>query len=374
RYNEIALKKGNRRRFEDLLCRQIDEKLTAAGLTGRLRRTWGRIFLYCSGPAEAVEACLGGTPGVASYSRGFEIEKTPDFFQAAGEAVKIILGPDSDFSFKIETRREDKKFPMNSLQISREFGGYIFELFRGCRVDVHSPQYRIDVEIRDGIFISAGKSEACGGLPVGTAGRVLPLLSGGIDSPVAGKMLMVRGLSLAALHFTSYPFTSHDAEEKVRSLSIMLKRYDPALSLYFCNILDIQKQIKSHCAERYFTVLLRRAMMRIASLHAHALGIPALATGESVGQVASQTIEGLVCSDDVADCPVLRPCIGLNKEMIIAQAQAIGTFTKSIEPHADCCTLFSPRHPATHPLLADVEAQEKLIPGYFEMIMAALPG
>ncbi|HBE01394.1 MAG TPA: tRNA 4-thiouridine(8) synthase ThiI [Spirochaetia bacterium] len=362
RYNEIALKGKNRGFFEEMLANDIRSRFAAQLIDCSVRKTRGRIYIYSSAPDEKTSSLLETIPGIASYSQGYELEKQTDFFKQASQAVRLLTAPFENFSFKIEARREDKTFPFDSMQLCRDFGGFLLEIFPAARVDVHNPEKFIELEIRDCIYISIGKTRACGGLPGGSTGKIMLLLSGGIDSPVAGKMLAVRGISLYALHFSSYPFTSRESEEKVISLARALSRFSPNLRLFISNILPVQKQIRACCEEKYHTVILRRCMMKIACLTAVQNEIPALATGESIGQVASQTLESISCSNAASSLPVLRPCIALNKDEIIDQAKKIGTFNLSIIPHDDCCTLFSPPNPSTKPRLQDIINNEKMIP------------
>jgi thiamine biosynthesis protein ThiI len=282
-----------------------------------------------------------------------EIKKTAEAY--LGDALR------GAGTFKVESRRADKTFPLKSPEISAELGGALLEAFPHLKVDVHHPDVKVVCEIRDlSACIHASATEAAGGLPVETSGRGLLLLSGGIDSPVAGWMMARRGLRLDAVHFQSPPYTSPKAREKVVELAGLISRWSGDIDLYIVPFTAVQEQIKEHCHPELFTVIMRRCMMRIAQEIAAKAGSACLVTGESLGQVASQTMGGLAATDAVAEIPVLRPCIGMDKEDIVRIARKIGTFEKSIEPYEDCCSLFSPKHPKTNPALAAVAEEEAL--------------
>ena len=261
-------------------------------------------------------------------------------------------------TFKVETKRSDKRFPLNSIQISCEVGGEIYEKL-GIDVDVNHPDMVVHVEIREqAADIHAGQLDGAGGMPVGSGGHGMLLLSGGIDSPVAGYMMAKRGLAVHAVHFESFPYTSERAREKVLELASLISAYCGTVRTQVVSLTKIQETIAKNCDEEYFTLLLRRSMMRIAEKIALRQNCGALITGESLGQVASQTMQALHVTDSAVDMVVLRPCIGMDKEEIVSIARKIDTYETSIQPYEDCCTVFTPRHPKTRPELAKVIAQE----------------
>ena len=263
-------------------------------------------------------------------------------------------------SFKADARRSDKAFPYKSPQISAEVGGAVLSALPGIKVDVNNPDIVVMVEIRESAaYIHAGKFRGAGGMPAGSSGRGLLLLSGGIDSPVAGYMMAKRGVEIEALHFESFPYTSERAREKVLELARILSYYTPyGIKVHVISLTHIQEELKNNCEEDYFTLLLRRYMMHLASRVAKQYNCRALITGESLAQVASQTMQAIAVTDNAADLPVFRPAIGMDKEEIIQTARKIGTFDTSILPYEDCCTVFTPRHPRTKPELEKVLVQE----------------
>lgn len=264
-------------------------------------------------------------------------------------------------SFKVETKRVDKSFPMDSLEVSRELGARILESQPGLRVDVHNPDFKLYVDIKNSAFIYHKKIKTYGGLPLGSNGRGLLLLSGGIDSPVAGFLMAKRGVQIDGLHFHSYPFTSQRAEEKVLDLAKILCRYLTKMTIYSVNILEIQKEINKNCPPEQMTVLSRRFMMRIANEIAKRKDYSSFTTGENLGQVASQTLGGLTVTDNVAEQIVFRPLIGMDKVDIIDWANRIGTYETSIQPFEDCCTVFLPKHPSLKPTVEEMEESEKAL-------------
>src|SRR5699024_6461539 len=266
-------------------------------------------------------------------------------------------------TFKVEAKRADKSYPMKSPEICRELGAYLLDKHHHLRVDVHAPQLEIMVEIRDhAAYVHGPKVEAAGGLPVGTSGRALNLLSGGIDSPVAAWCMARRGLALHHIHFASPPYTSLRAKLKVQKLAQQLVEYTGNCTLLVVPYTKPQEYIRDHAPDVLFTVLMRRSMLRIANRVAKKLELQALITGESLAQVASQTMAALACTDAAQDLPVLRPCIGMDKTEIIALSRRIGTFETSIVPYEDCCTIFTPPHPTTSPTLAEILAAEGAMP------------
>jgi thiamine biosynthesis protein ThiI len=296
--------------------------------------------------------------GVHSVCRAIELEKT-DFQAVRDMAVQMMQNETG--SFKVEARRSDKRFPMDSPAINADIGGYVLERVPALTVDVHRPQHLLSVEIRDKVYLYTKPIPGVGGMPVGTNGRATVLLSGGIDSPVAAWMVAKRGVSMSAVHFQSPPYTSERARDKVVKLAQLLSESLCGIRLHLVPFTDIQMQIHEKCHPDYTTLIMRRYMMRIAARIAHAERAQALVTGESIGQVASQTMHALQCTDAVADMPVFRPLIGFDKQEIITLAEKIGTFETSSLPYEDCCTVFTPKHPATKPKMEIIlEGEAKL--------------
>lgn len=296
--------------------------------------------------------------GFASVTRAVACEKTMDAIFAAAKAYlpEKLRGYKT---FRCEAKRSDKMFPLKSPAIAAEVGGVILEAMPELSVDLTHPDITVRVEIRDKMaYIHAGQERGAGGIPLGSGGKGLLLLSGGIDSPVAGYMMAKRGLYIDALHFESYPYTSEQAREKVLELAHALCEYCREIRVHVISLTHIQEVLRDTCEEEYFTLLLRRFMMELANRTAAAKECTALITGESLGQVASQTMAAICVTDEVARYPVLRPCIGLDKEEIVERARQIGTFDTSILPYEDCCTVFTPRHPKTRPELSKVMQQE----------------
>jgi len=277
-------------------------------------------------------------------------------------SIKIMeekLSKETINTFKVSTNRVDKSFPVKSPEVSREIGATILKEFNALSVDVHNPEVYLYIDIKENCYIYIDKIKGYGGLPVGTNGQGLLLLSGGIDSPVAGFMMAKRGVEISGVHYHSYPFTSERAEEKVKNLAEILSLYAGPIKLYSVNILEIQKEINAKCPEDEMTIISRRFMMRIAERIAKENGIDALITGENLGQVASQTINGISVINAVVDMPILRPLIGFDKVDIIDLAKEIETYETSILPYEDCCTLFLPDHPVTRPKLKNIEKSEE---------------
>jgi len=274
-------------------------------------------------------------------------------------------------TFKVEAKRSDKAFPLSSPEISAQTGGEILSMMPRLRVDVHHPDVTVRVEVRDtAAYVHAGQFKGAGGLPVGASGKGLLLLSGGIDSPVAGWMMAKRGVKLEALYFESMPYTSEQARGKVLDLAALVARWAGSMQVNVISLTHIQEELVKHCDEEYFTLLLRRFMMRLANRVAALRGCESLITGESLGQVASQTMQALHVTNSVAAYPVFRPCIGMDKEEIVQISRMIGTFETSILPYEDCCTVFTPKHPKTRPEPEKVEAQEQKLP-YDELLEEA---
>jgi thiamine biosynthesis protein ThiI len=297
--------------------------------------------------------------------------------ECAAEAMRALCpgaGAGGALRFKVETKRGDKRYPMTSPEISRDVGEYLLGHVAGLEVDVANPDAILYIEVRERAYVYTGKIMGFGGLPVGSNGKAMLLLSGGIDSPVAGFMMAKRGVELEAVHFYSYPYTDERAKQKVVRLAEILAGYFCSLKLHVVPFTDIQLAIRDSCREEYLTIIMRRFMMVIADRLAASRGAQALVTGESVGQVASQTIMGLTVTDKAAELPVFRPLIGMDKNEIIEYARRIGTFETSILPYEDCCTVFTPKHPKTKPRLADAEREERRVPGGAALIDAAVAG
>lgn len=360
KYGEIALKGQNKRTFEDVLVKNIKQRLSPLG---EFRFQRAQSTLYITPPDSAtIEPALDRISkifGIAAYCRALSLPK--DFEEirvAAQEYAKVELEGIS--TFKVEAKRSDKNFPLNSMELTRELGGAILESMPNLKVDVHNPEVVITVEIRDfAAYLHAKRLIGARGLPVGTSGKALLLLSGGIDSPVAGYMMAKRGIEVGAIHFVSPPYTSERAQLKVERLCESLTDYCGSILFYCVPFTDIQVAIRKHCPEELFTVIMRRMMMKIACIIAYKNKYSALITGESVAQVASQTLSAIACTDIASDIPVLRPVIGMDKVDIIDISRAIGTFDTSIEPYEDCCTVFTPKHPRTRPNIKEVLRAEE---------------
>lgn len=360
---EIVLKGLNRRTFEDVLKKNIRHAISHLG-SFEIKSAQSIIYVKpLSDDIDLDEACLkiSRVFGIVSYSRAAICEEktlesiiatAPVYLEKELKAVK---------TFKVEARRSDKRFPYKSPEICAELGGVILDKFPHLSVDVHNPDLIVNVEVRDfGAYVHGAAHKGAGGIPVGTSGNAAILISGGIDSPVAAYMMAKRGLKLTAVHFASPPYTSKRAEDKVVRLLRRVSRYAGKMTMYTVPFTKIQETIKNECPEELFTIIMRRLMMQISSRIAADNDCTALITGESLGQVASQTIGALSCTDDAADLLVLRPLIGMDKQEIIDISYKIDTYDISIEPYEDCCTVFTPKHPRTRPVLKYVkEAQEK---------------
>lgn len=360
---EIVLKGLNRKTFEDILIKNLKRRLAAIGQF-QVRSAQSTITItpvYDDADMDEAVDCVSKVFGIATFSRACVAEKDIETIkQSAAEYLADTLeGIDT---FKVEAKRSDKKFPLTSPQICTEVGGYLLEKFPNLSVDVHNPDITVTVEVRDfAAYIRAGVIKGAGGIPVGTGGKAAVLISGGIDSPVASYMMAKRGLELTAIHFASPPYTSERAEEKVVELLKKVSAYSGRMNMYTVPFTKIQEQIKEKCHEEYFTIIMRRFMMKIAERVAKQNDCLALITGESLGQVASQTIGAIACTDNACNMPVFRPLIGMDKEEIIEISRKIDTFDISIQPYEDCCTVFTPKHPRTRPVLADVIAEENKI-------------
>ena len=373
KYGEIALKGLNKHTFEDVLVKNMRYRLKSSG-NFSISRSQSTIYIEPKDTEADIDSALTSMTkvfGLAKVCKAVVLEKDWDsIITTAPEYLEDILA--SVRTFKVIARRSDKRFPMNSPQIMREMGGVLLEAFPHLSVDVHNPQIIITVEIREQhAYVHADNVNGAGGMPVGTSGKALLLLSGGIDSPVAGYMLAKRGVKISAIHFESPPYTSERARMKVERLALKMSEYCGAIDFYCVPFTKIQEQIKGNCHEDYFTVIMRRIMMEIAQEIANANEIHSLVTGESIGQVASQTMQAIACTDVVAKIPVFRPVIGMDKSEIVAISRVIDTFETSIEPYEDCCTVFTPRHPKTKPSIAEVEEQQNKF-DFSELISEAI--
>lgn len=356
---EIVLKGLNRRNFEIQLVRNIKKKIEHLGkFTICISQSTIYIKLNKNIDVDEVLKELSKVFGIANFSKAAVCEKDLKDIQ---EKVCEYLEDELSIikTFKVETKRADKKFKLKSPEVSREVGGYILEKFPNLTVDVNNPDLVVNVEIRDNnAFVRGNSIEGAGGIPVGMGIKAVSLISGGIDSPVASYMMSKRGLQLVAVHFASPPYTSPRAQEKVERLLKKVAQYSGKIEMVTVPFTKIQEEIKAKCKEEYFTIIMRRFMMKISELIAKKCGCLALVTGESLGQVASQTLEAISCTNAVVDMPIFRPLIGMDKEEIISVARKIDTFKTSIEPYEDCCTIFTPKHPKTKPNLEEVLKEE----------------
>ena len=372
---EMVLKGLNRRSFEDKLQANLHRRL----------RPFGQFRVYTRQSATYVEPIGEGCDVEGAY------EALKHVFGIVGLSLARPCGKDKDAilacakeflddqlraarTFKVETKRADKTFPMTSIQLSQYVGGELDELYPNLQVDVHHPELTVYVEIRDyAAFVHANPDPGAGGLPVGINGRAVSLLSGGIDSPVASYMIAKRGVSLDMVHFFSYPYTSPEAKEKVLELARLLTPWCGHLTVHVVPFTAIQEELRRSCPEEMFTLVMRRFMMRIAQRVAKRCGAKALVTGESLGQVASQTMDAMTVTGQVVDIPVLRPVVGMDKEEIVQISRKIGTYDTSILPYEDCCTVFTPRHPRLRPTVEEAEAAEAGL-DVEAMVQAAVEG
>ncbi len=373
KYGEIVLKGANRKYFEDMLCREMKKRAKNYG-DFDIYRAQSTIYIepkdeLCD--VDGMFAAASKVFGIVAISRAAVCEKNmEDISRVTAEYIPQFL--EGKRTFKVEAKRSDKSFALDSMEISREIGGVILDAYHKIKVDVHNPDVVVKVEIREfGAYVSAGQFKGAGGMPVGTNGRGLLLLSGGIDSPVAGYMIAKRGVRIDALHFESFPYTSERAREKVLDLARIVSEYAGDIYVHIVSLTHVQEELVKACDEDYFTLLLRRYMMTIADRVAKEKGCSALITGESLGQVASQTMQALGVTDACATIPVFRPCIGMDKEEIVQISRKIGAFETSIQPYEDCCTVFTPKHPRTKPELEKVLAQENKLP-FEELVEEAM--
>ncbi len=363
KYGEIALKGLNKSVFESMLMKTCRRRVRDLG---EFKIYKSQSTMYCEpvSPDADIDGAfdrLSKVFGFAGIARAAVVEK--DFSKIQETAAEYLADQLEEIeTFKVEAKRSDKSFPMKSPEICAELGGYLLEKFPHLRVDVHHPDLTVTVEVRDyAAYVRGEQLPGAGGMPIGSAGKGMLLISGGIDSPVAGYMMARRGLELTAIHFVSPPYTSDMARHKVLDLVKKMCAYSGRITTLVVPFTHIQEEIRDKCAEEYFTVIMRRYMMKIAQIAAERYGCEALITGESVGQVASQTIPAIACTDVATQLPVLRPLIGMDKDEIVTIARKIDTFETSILPYEDCCTVFTPKHPRTRPKLASILHEEEAL-------------
>ena len=362
KYAEIAIKGKNRYIFEDALVDQIRYQLRNVEGIFKVVKEMGRIFVYPQGDfdyEEAVEAMkrvfgiFGICPAVVLEDQGFE-----QLSKDVADYVKKVYGEKS-LTFKVNTRRNKKTYPMQSMEVSSELGSVILDACPNMKVDVHNPQVTVNVEIRNKIYLYSENIPGPGGMPLGTNGRAMLLLSGGIDSPVAGYMIAKRGVTIDAVYFHAPPYTSERAKQKVIDLAKLVSRYAGPIRLHIVNFTDIQLYIYDKCPHEELTIIMRRYMMKIAEEFAKKDDCLALVTGESIGHVASQTIHSLAATNEVCTMPVFRPLIGFDKQEIVDVALKIQTYETSILPYEDCCTIFVAKHPVTKPNIQVIKKSEE---------------
>ncbi|WP_366923190.1 tRNA 4-thiouridine(8) synthase ThiI [Metallumcola ferriviriculae] len=359
RFGEISLKGKNRREFERKLLKNLKNVLGGIA-SNRVETAYGRMYVPIKDDVDTVIQRVRKVFGIVSVS--VAAVTLQDLAQIKQAALEQLEGYADGGTFKVETKRPDKRFPMQSPEISKEVGAHLLDNTTGWSVDVHQPDVTVMVEVRrEGVYVYTGKIPCNGGLPVGSTGRGVLLLSGGIDSPVAGWLGMKRGLEIVGLHFHSFPFTSERSKEKVIDLARIISAYGGRVKLHINHFTDIQKAIRQNCPEEFYVTIMRRMMFRIADRIAKEEGALALVTGENLGQVASQTLESMGVINEVTKIPVLRPLVTFDKQEIMDYARQIDTYETSILPYEDCCTLFMPKHPATRPKLGPVQKAESVL-------------
>lgn len=365
RYGEIYLKGQNRPFFERALIDNINRTLENND-RAKVFKSQGRIYIEGVPVENAVLGDLSKVFGIIGINPAWKTQKDIDSIKTMLRSIvedALTKTAEENPTFKVESRRADKTFPMGSMDLNREMGAFILQSFPALKVDVHNPDIRINLEIREYAYGYHENVVGAGGMPVGTNGKATLLLSGGIDSPVAGWMIAKRGVQLTAVHYHSFPYTSDKSKEKVIDLCRILSQYCGPMRLYVVPFTEIQQELYEKCPDGLLTILMRRYMMKIAEAVAVKTGGQALITGESIGQVASQTMEGLASTDDAVSLPVFRPLIGLDKTEIVEAAKRINSYETSILPYEDCCTVFVPRHPTTRPNLNKVRNAEALVDG-----------
>ena len=372
KYAEIAIKGKNRYLFEDALVKQMRLALESVEGDFQVIKEQGRVYVLCPENYdfdEAVEALqrvfgiVGISPVMIFPDQGLE--------QTKKDVLEYMQARYSDFSgtFKVYTRRAKKSYPVPSMEVSAELGGVILDHFPGASVDVHTPELTLSVEIREKIYVYSETLPGPGGMPVGTNGKAMLLLSGGIDSPVAGYMIAKRGVKIDAVYFHAPPYTSERAKQKVVDLAKLVAQYSGPIRLHVVNFTDIQLYIYDQCPHEELTIIMRRYMMRIAEHFAKESGCLGLITGESIGQVASQTLQSLAATNEVCTIPVYRPVIGFDKQEIVEISRKINTFETSIQPFEDCCTIFVAKHPVTKPNLNVIHRSEKKLDEKIDQLM-----
>lgn len=366
RYGEIHLKGQNRPYFERALLDNIKRALEEYEDI-KIVKAQGRYFIENIEDDHRIYDKISRIFGIISFSPAVKVEKNMEAIKEAAELqLKEAMadrGSFDELTFKVESRRSDKSFFLNSMELSRRIGAHLLKKFPGIKVDVHEPMVTIYIEVREWAYIYHRLVPGVGGMPVGTNGKAALLLSGGIDSPVAGWMISKRGVELTAVHFHSFPYTSDRSKEKVIELCRILTRYCGPIRLYVVPFTRIQQELYQKCPDNMLTLLMRRFMMKIGEIIAGKEGASVLITGESLGQVASQTLESLIVTDDAVSMPILRPLIGMDKIEIIDIAKEIDTYETSILPYEDCCTIFVPKHPLTKPRLDRIREAETLVEG-----------
>ena len=362
KYGEIGIKGKNRYMFEDALVRQIRYALRGVDGNFLVHKCHGRVYVDCDGEydyEETVESLkrVFGIVGICPVVR----VKVAELEQLKKDVVSYMeqMYPEKNFTFKVEARRANKRYPVNSMEINCALGEAVLDAFPDTKVDVHNPDVKLNVEIREEVYIYSEIIPGPGGMPVGTNGSAMLLLSGGIDSPVAGYMIAKRGVEIEAVYFHAPPYTSERAKEKVVDLARLVSKYAGPIRLHVVNFTDIQLYIYEKCPHEELTIIMRRYMMRIAEQFAKKDGCLGLVTGESIGQVASQTMQSLAATNAVCTLPVYRPLIGFDKREIVDISQKIDTYDVSIQPFEDCCTIFTPKNPVTKPTIRRAEALER---------------
>lgn len=360
-FGEIFLKGKNRGSFEDKLISQIRFSLNEfKGI--KIYKELGKVFIETSyeEDMDKIVEKVRKVFGIVVISPSIKVEKDMDTIKLKAKQLYAYLNEKKDIkTFKVNTKRGDKTFPIKSMDVSAIIGGEILENFDNAKVDVHNPDIEINIDIKKSSYISSERIKTVGGLPIGTSGKAMLLLSGGIDSPVAGYMMAKRGVEIQALYFHTYPFTSERANEKVKELRSILEQYCGNIKLYSMNMLEIHKAINQNCNKDETTILARRFMMRIAEKLARETDMDMLITGESLGQVASQTMKSMVVIENSIDIPVLKPLVGMDKTEIMDIAKQIGTYDTSILPYDDCCSVFAPTNPLTRPKLENIKKSEE---------------
>ena len=376
KYAEIGTKGKNRFLFEDALIKQIKHALRPVEGKFIISKESGRIYVDAQGEYDYDEviAALKRVFGIAWICPMFQIEKT-DFEEIKKEVVSYVdqVYEDKNFTFKVDAKRVDKKYPVSSEQMNRDLGEVILDTFPETKVDVHHSDVLLKVEVRKLVNIYSVMIPGPGGMPVGTNGKAMLLLSGGIDSPVAGYMIAKRGVMIDAVYFHAPPYTSERAKQKVVDLAKLVSRYSGPINLHVVNFTDIQLYIYEQCPHEELTIIMRRYMMKIAESIAKETGSLALITGESIGQVASQTVQSLAATNEVCTMPVFRPVIGFDKQEIVDISEKIGTYETSIQPYEDCCTIFVAKHPVTKPNIKVIhKSEENLAEKIDELVKTAL--